>query len=347
LWFSARGSEQEKAMYLYDARTVDAKTYKFAGVPFLNYTLNPNYEGVNDRGIRGPKVDVPKPKGNFRILALGGSTTYGDGLTAREAWPFRLQILLRDKYGYNVQVVNLGVPMYTSLHSIITLQTRGLALEPDLVIDYDGVNDAWVRIYEDPQCYSGDTPLFGFGTDRGIWQSTTRRELPASALYRLLAIRLGSMDNPINLKNRVARTGYCPPEGVDGSKFSDRREHNPPIYFERNLKTTAAIAQANNAKSLFLTFAWDTDAEHKALAADPTLDGARALLDAIDEQNVLVKQIARDTDSLFLDLAAAMAVNDTGFAWFQDDHVHHTPVGAERQAEIIAAYLDRMGVIPK
>src|SRR5690349_2431293 len=99
-YFSIVGSEQDKAMYVYDAATVDAKTYEFAGVPFLNFTLNPEYPDVNDRGIRGAQVEVPKPEGVFRIVTIGGLTTYGGGgLTAKESWPFQLQAILKNKYG--------------------------------------------------------------------------------------------------------------------------------------------------------------------------------------------------------------------------------------------------------
>ena len=347
-FFSLRGTEEQKAMYLYDAQQVDAHTYEFAGAPFLNFTLNPNYPDVNPRGYRGALVTVPKPKGVFRILAIGGSTTYGGGgLTAKQAWPFQLQAQLKNQYGYdNVQVVNLGVPSYISLNSLIQLQTKGLALEPDMVIDYDNFNDALYRIYEEPECYSGDTPMFGMGTDQGTWQNTGR-DLPVSTLYRVLAIKFGWMDDPINLKERVTRTGLCPPQSTDGSTFSKRRQENPPIYFERNMRSIAAIAQNNHARMMFASFAWDVATEKKMLAADPTLDGTRALLDAVDEQNTLIKQIAGDSGSLYEDLATEMANNVDNSPYWQDDHIHQTIIGSQRQAALMAAFIDKAGVIPK
>src|SRR5579864_1129647 len=142
LWFSTFGTEQERVKYVYDQAEINAKTSQFIGVPFLNFTLNPNLSDVSKQGFRGADVAIPKPPGVYRILAIGGSTTFGIGLTTEETWPFQLQSILREQYGYhNVEVINMGVPGYYSLNSVINLATHGLALEPDLVIDTDGIND--------------------------------------------------------------------------------------------------------------------------------------------------------------------------------------------------------------
>ncbi len=345
LWFSTRGTENERVMYLYDRAIIDAKTSQFIGVPFLNYTLNPAQSDINKLGFRGDVVTMPKPQGIYRIVAIGASTTFGIGLAANETWPSQLQNLLQKQYGYqNVQVVNLGVPGYYSLNSLVNLATHGLALEPDLVINYDGVNDAVIRIYQDPACYNSASPLFGFGMDQGVWQFNTT-PLPPSTLYRFLAIRLGWMQDPSALTSRSTPTGLCPPEPNDG-KFSDRRAKNPPIYFERNLRSMAALAQSVKARILFATFAWDASAERKELAANASLDGTRALLAAIDEQNALLPGLASDTGALFIDLVPDME-KDNSSTYFQGDHVHQTADGARKQAELLAAYLDSQGIIPK
>lgn len=342
LWFGARGSESDRVMYLYDRATIDAQTAQMIGVPYLNYTLNPNREGVNQRGILGELAQVPKPDGVYRIVALGGSTTFGHGLSAGEAWPAQLQHILRDEYGYdNVEVINLGVPGFHSLDSVISLATRGLAHEPDLVIGYDSLNDAMLRLYQDPACYNGDTPLFSFGMDRGVWQASGD-ELPPSALYRFLAIRFGWMEAPTTIDSRMAPTGWCPPQPENISQL-DLLAQNPPIHFERNQRSLAALAQSVGARMLFSSFAWDTAAAEAALAEDPELYAMQALLNAIDEQNVLLQTVADDAGALFVDITAEM---DSG-AYFQGDHVHQTAEGARRQAEIYAAFLDAQKVIPR
>ncbi|MBZ0277643.1 MAG: hypothetical protein K8I60_15965 [Anaerolineae bacterium] len=340
VWFTSRGTERERALYVYDRATIDAHTAQLIGVPYLNYTLNPNWDDVNARGIRGELVAVPKPEGVYRILAIGGSTTYGHGLSADEAWPAQLQRILREEYGYTqVEVVNLGVPGFYSLDSVVSLATRGLAQQPDLILDYDNLNDAVIRIYQAPACYGGDTPLYGFGMDRGIWQASGA-ELPSSTLYRFIAYAAGWMNDPLAVDSRMAHTGWCPPEPGNVSQL-DLLASNPPTHFTRNLRSIAALAESGGAQVMFSTFAWDRAAAQAALDTDPSLDGTRALMMAIDEQNQIIQTIAQDTGSLVYDLAADM----TGSADFQGDQVHQTAEGAHQQAELYAQFLHAWGGI--
>lgn len=340
LWFETRGTERDRMLYLYRRDEIDARTAQVIGVPYLNYVLNPAWDGVNARGVRGPLVAAPKPDGVFRIVALGGSTTFGHDLADDETWPAQLQRILREDYGYSqVEVVNLGVPGFHSTDSVVSLATRGLALDPDLVITYDGLNDVVVRMYQDPACYAGDTPLFGFGMDRGLWQPGGEA-LPPSALYRVIAYQLGWLDDPTAIDSRLQPTGWCPPE-PDGTSQLDLLAQNPPTYFARNLHSMAALARASNARLMLATFAWDVAAAEAILADDPSQDGTRALIDGIVEHNALVQQIAADEDALLLDLAAEMGPG----AYFQGDQVHQTAEGARRQAALFALFLDAEGVI--
>ena len=341
LWFSVQGTERERVMYVYSQAEINAKTSQFIGVPFLNFTLNPNLSDVSKQGFRGATVAIPKPPGIYRIIALGGSTTFGTGLTTEETWPYQLQRLLQDQYGYqSVEVVNLGVPGYYSMNSVVNLATHGLALEPDLVIDNDGVNDAVISIYQDPACYSSDSPLLGLGMDQGVWQSNATG-LPVSTLYRYLAVRFGWMADPTTLTSRAVSTGLCPPEPGDGN-FSQRLAKNPPIYFERNLRSINALAQSAKATTVFISTAWNVAAARQTLTADPTQDGTRALIAAIDGQNALIPAVARGTGALYLDLTTQLTSSD----YFQGDNVHLTAQGAHEQAAILAAYLNTQGLIP-
>ncbi len=340
LWFDTQGSELDRIRYRYDRATINRHTAQLIGVPYLNYTLNPAWDDINPRGIRGDLVAVPKPAGVFRILALGGSTTFGHDLSAEEAWPAQLQRILRDDYGYtNVEVINLGVPGYYSLDSVVSLATRGLALEPDLVISYDGLNDAVIRMYQDPACYNSDTPLFGFGMDRGLWRIHPA-ELPASTLYRFVAIQLGWLDDPTMLESQFEPTGWCPPE--PGTSPLDLLAQNPPMHVARNLRSSAALARSGGAQIMFSTVAWDTAAADAVLAADPGADGTRALWQGIAEHNALVTELAATEGALFIDLADLIGPGP----YFQGDQVHQTAEGCARQAALYALYLTTDGVIP-
>ncbi len=96
---------------------------------------------TNRYGYRAPDMDVPKPKGTFRVLCLGGSTTY-EGSDNDNTYPALLQKELRALFpGKLIEVMNCGVEGMNSRSNFLHVPAY-LELDPDLVIGYLGVNDS-------------------------------------------------------------------------------------------------------------------------------------------------------------------------------------------------------------
>jgi hypothetical protein len=74
---------------------------------------NPDFVGgpvrVNALGFRGAEIDVPKPAGRYRLLAVGDSVTFGFGVPEAETFHARLAAS-RVGAGQPVEVVNAGLP---------------------------------------------------------------------------------------------------------------------------------------------------------------------------------------------------------------------------------------------
>ena len=98
---------------------------------------------TNGRGWRGPELPATKPAGEFRILALGDSCTFGKGVLEQETWPRALEAeLSRDlPAGRSVRVVNLGVNGYATRDYVHVFETDGRDLQPDLVVVGYNIND--------------------------------------------------------------------------------------------------------------------------------------------------------------------------------------------------------------
>ena len=79
IWFTYFGSDYERVIYTYSADEIAAKG-AFVGMPYVNFGLSSHYQGHNSLGYRGEEITAAKPEGVFRIVALGGSTTYGADL---------------------------------------------------------------------------------------------------------------------------------------------------------------------------------------------------------------------------------------------------------------------------
>ncbi len=88
----------------------------------------------SSQGLRGDEVP-PKQPGEFRVLMLGDSFTYGWNVSQGEDVPSQLQATLRAAHpDRTITVINLGVPAYAPWQELELLKERGLAFAPDIVI---------------------------------------------------------------------------------------------------------------------------------------------------------------------------------------------------------------------
>lgn len=96
----------------------------------------------NSTGFRDEEFPLQKPAGEFRVLALGDSFTYGSGVLREDAWPEVLERRLAAG-GKKVQVVNCGFATgsYAPAGYDTWMETDGLLLDPDLVIVGFCLND--------------------------------------------------------------------------------------------------------------------------------------------------------------------------------------------------------------
>ena len=83
---------------------------------------------INSMGLRGGEI-APHKKGR-RILTLGNSCTFGWGLLLKETFAGRLQDILGEAY----DVVNAGVPGYSSYQGRLFFEDELVELQPDIAV---------------------------------------------------------------------------------------------------------------------------------------------------------------------------------------------------------------------
>jgi lysophospholipase L1-like esterase len=339
LWLFAAGTEQQKALYLYDIDRIEAMSTIYMGLPYFNYGMNPQHEDVNTMGYRGDLVPLEKPEDTYRIVTLGGSTTFGWHVDTADTWPQQLETVLRFDLGYeNVEVVNLASLAYNSHGSVTNLFIRGVNFDPDLVIVYHGINDAFYRMANAPDCFNGPNPLFGMGGDVGIWQYS-RTDLPPSTLYRWVALNQGWMTNPTGLIDRLRPTDLCDPAGL--LSYDQQVRVNTAELFENNMRSLVGIATAHDSDILLSSFTWNTDDDISEFGkSSPEITEPAAF--AIAEQNAALERIASETNAFFYDFAADMPPGDL---YWDEDGFHQTAEGNRKQAELFAAYLHEQEII--
>ena len=104
--------------------------------------LNGTSTTANSMGYRGPLVSIDKPKGIYRIVLLGGSTTNGYGVNDDSTIDTHMRRLLPERVpGVCFEVVNLALGGYDSYQDYERMRVDGTKLNPDLVIINSGIND--------------------------------------------------------------------------------------------------------------------------------------------------------------------------------------------------------------
>lgn len=116
----------------------------------LLYVFKPHFEGrvfgaeakINNQGLRGEDFETIKTVGTWRILCLGDSRTFGYCVKQDECYPARIAALWREKYpGIRLEVLNAGMPGYSSYQGRRYLETRGVRFQPNIVTVAFDFND--------------------------------------------------------------------------------------------------------------------------------------------------------------------------------------------------------------
>ncbi len=106
-------------------------------LPSLEQPLFTSQVTINARGLRDRAHALAKPAGVRRVVAVGDSFTWGWGVDDGLAWA---DLLERD-LGPGVEVVNLGVPGFSTDQELLFLEREGVRYAPDLVLLCFALND--------------------------------------------------------------------------------------------------------------------------------------------------------------------------------------------------------------
>jgi len=88
---------------------------------------------VNELGFRGPIPELPRDEGHQRIIVLGDSSFFGHGVEDNETMEVVLELHLQ-REGIDVDVVNAGIPGYSTEQALLWLEDEGWDLDPTLLL---------------------------------------------------------------------------------------------------------------------------------------------------------------------------------------------------------------------
>ena len=95
-----------------------------------------------EKRLDAPLWPPPVALGAYRILGIGDSFTYGQGVKSEDTYLKQLESRLRRRYpGRSFQTINLGVPGYNTVQEYELLARSGPAYHPHLIVVGFVLND--------------------------------------------------------------------------------------------------------------------------------------------------------------------------------------------------------------
>ena len=108
---------------------------------------------TNSKGFRDAEHAERKPEGSFRVVVLGASTIFGDGVAQDELCTERLEGMLPA-----TDVINLACLAYSPTQHAVILRAEGWQYEPDVVLQFLIQSDencsfqSWEVTLQRPKC---------------------------------------------------------------------------------------------------------------------------------------------------------------------------------------------------
>lgn len=216
-------------------------TYDFVLSPYLMFA-EPEGERMNSQGFYGAELEEVKKSTEKRIAIIGGSVVWaGSPLGPGEdntSIAYYLQKLLEKQHPqYQITVMNFGRQSYVSMQELILLERSILPLDMDLVIVFDGFNDIWIPLENEPV---GHPYLYS------NLKRITEMDLTTSALSNLAR----------DLKKHSALFFFFSGKLSDTGTRETQESFNIEAVleeYERNLFQMAVLCNAYKAHILFAT----------------------------------------------------------------------------------------------
>ncbi|MFK7750348.1 MAG: SGNH/GDSL hydrolase family protein [Kordia sp.] len=306
---------------------------------FDNYKEKTNFT-VNNVGFRGDELKMPKPDTEYRIFAIGGSSTESLYVDDADVWTQVLQENLnRDNYQNKiVKVYNAGKSGDNIQDHVAMLSHRIIHLQPDEVIVFCGINDVTrLMLDNNPLKFNVtekvDTEV-SFGKMLGVFLYEFQIPRRLYYAFKSEADALETIEIQSNYKKKVKKTQARPVENqlptTDYGNYANK------------LKTLIGICQANDIKLIFATqvVTWDTEEEalqnwHWMTSRGGIRYNAKMLQQKVDSINDIT---VNESVKLSIPVFKTDSIIPKTSAYLYDD-CHFNPAGNKKMGDELATFI--------
>lgn len=328
---------------------------------------------INSRGIRGPEFDTTPKPGITRILIVSDSGTFGSGVADDQNIAAYLQRSLgSDKF----EVINLSVAAYSTVQQYLWLVEEGLKFKPDVVLlGFAPGNDVQTSYYPLQKWFQREAKrpyarLDASGKleidNQQMNEALDRKKKGPGLKDRVYDLLVGPMVQKVIRQASQALTGGRRTDpnvwigwimmedfAMEYARKGRTRAQYEEIWRDGWAVTGALIkemrdrSQEAGARFAMWSYVNKLQAEPEALKRlQQALPKAR--LDMAKPEREL-KSLGKRLDIPVIEMLpairAAVAKGDRKL-YFGIDDEHMTPWGHQVSAEMIAAQLKTMGLLP-
>lgn len=278
--------------------------------PFLHKEMGTSFAvTTNSHSLRYTEVPVGRQPQTIRLLALGDSTTFGWGVEQPATWTAVAEKILQEKHPeVKIQVLNGGVPGYTSFQGLHHYKKNASLYDPDLVMFDYIVQDARKTVITDKQ--------------QAI-AALNSEFLEDNPILKLRMVRL--------LRNRYAlfRTESLDQANQQASEDPNATTRVPLEDYKENILTFQKLTQQKGSTLLLFGFPLEVVGYTKA-------------------HRDLMAQLAESQKILHFDPSSTIAEEARrATLYFPKDKGHPNAAGCEKIGTLLAEYLESSGVLAR
>jgi hypothetical protein len=297
--------------------------------PYMLFANNPHYtdsmQQHNSLGYRSAEFSLQKDPNTIRILALGGSTTYGYlNKNAATTWPALLQQKLQAHTSKKVEVINGGLKYGTSAELLASYVFRHRYINADVIIFHEGGNDAI------PVLFPGYDPEYthfrghGTGADMRAWERMLLYSNVFKVFYSLA----------LNSNETVYKAQPYSLDKLDRVEAQKRVEDNKNYEgFARNVDLLIKMARMDSTRIMLFGFVQAREENLSRNRKDHT--GLEHIVtQCVNKNKDIMRSLAVAHGITYIEAPQELFKDE----WFLDN-CHLRPQGEEVKAQVVSEYL--------
>lgn len=152
---------------------------------------------TNSYGLRDREFSLIPDPGVVRVLCLGDSLTFGDGVAVEDTYPKQLESRLGQKSAIRYEVINAGVPSYDTWQEVAYFEEWGIRLKPNIVVVGFYANDVVPKPEKVKAFLAGNATLRRQGLG-GLIPDSAVHLLKSSRLLLFMRDRIGKLSNMVS-----------------------------------------------------------------------------------------------------------------------------------------------------